>query len=139
MTNEAVLIYETEIPIPFTCADGATIEKGTILKLADPMTASASSANDDIVAGIAAAEKIANDGITKIPVYRKGIFRVIASGSITVGDSLGSAGDGSLNYVYSNSGTANLSGSKCIGVALETATAGETFYMELNVQGMKNV
>jgi hypothetical protein len=139
MVNEAVLIFETEIPIPFTCSDSTGVEKGTILKLADPMTASASSATDDIIAGIAGAEKIANDGVTKIPVYRRGIFKVIASGSITAGDSLGSAGDGSQNYVYSNSPTANLSGSKCIGVALETASDEETFYMELNVQTTRGV
>jgi len=33
MANEATLVYETMPPIPFTCADGATIEKGTLLKL----------------------------------------------------------------------------------------------------------
>ena len=138
MANEAVLIYETEIPIPFTCADGATIEKGAILKLSDPMTASISTANDDIVAGICAGEKIINNGETKVAVYRKGIFRVTASGSITVGDTLGTSLD-STNLVYSNSAGANLSGSKCLGVALETATNGETFLMELNVSPIKTL
>lgn len=138
MANEAVLIFETEVPIPFTCSDSVLIEKGTILKLSDPMTAAASTGTDDIVAGIAAAEKIASDGNTKIPVYRKGIFRVKASGSITVGDPLGTSLD-STNQVYNNSAGANLSGSKCLGTALETATDGETFYMELDVSPIKTL
>jgi hypothetical protein len=35
MTQECTLVFETEKPIPMTCADGTGIEKGAILKLTD--------------------------------------------------------------------------------------------------------
>jgi hypothetical protein len=134
MANESVLIFETETAVPFTCADGAGIEKGALLQLTDPMTASLASAANQMVAGIAAEEKIASDGKTKIAVYRGGIFKVIASGSIAVGDELGFA-NYSDNRVYSNRAAANVSGSTIVGTALETATVGESFLMELKPQG----
>ena len=133
MANEATLIIQKSLPINMTCADGTGIEKGTILKLADPFTASAASADDDIVAGIAAVEKIASDGVTKIAVYRDGIFRMKASGSIAVGDSVGVEGD-TANSVHSQSTSELLlSGMRRLGFALETAANAETFLVELNI------
>jgi len=81
----AVLIYETDVPIPFTVSDAASIEKGDFLQLADNATVSLTSAADQKVIGIAAEEKIANDGKTKIAVYLGGIFRVEAGAGCTVG------------------------------------------------------
>jgi hypothetical protein len=127
MTNEAVLIYETSIPIPFTVADGTGIEKGAILKNADPMTASLAVAKEDIIAGIAASEKIASDGKTKLGVYRSGIFKVLASGTITVGDACITSAVAAGNIVES----AGVNGEDIVGIALETAGDGETFLMEL--------
>jgi hypothetical protein len=129
MANEATLIYETGLPIPFTCANATGIEKGTLLTMSDPMTAAACAGDEDIIAGIAATEKIANDGKTKISVYRSGIFKVYASGSITVGDALISASSVTAyrNYVKS----AGVNGEDIVGISLETATDGQTFLMEL--------
>lgn len=132
MTNEAVLIYETSKPIPMTCADGTGIEKGALLKMADPMTVSASAALADIFGGIAAEEKIASDGKTKIPVYRRGgIFKVVASGSITVGDPIVLTG---LNNLVQ---TAATNAETVLGIALETCTDGETLAIELNPTTMQ--
>lgn len=131
MTNEAVLIYETEMPIPFTCADGVGIEKGAILKISDPMTAAIAATSGDLIAGIAATEKIASDGKTKVSVYRGGIFKVIASGSITVGDALASAAGNTADTNKVRTAVAADVASKTIGIALETATTGESFLMEL--------
>ena len=69
MAGEHTLVTELEPPVSFTCADGTGIEKGTLLKLTDPMTAIATSGAGDAIAGVAAAEKIANDGNTKIPDF----------------------------------------------------------------------
>jgi len=52
------------------------------------MTAALADGVGDIPAGIAAADKIANDGVTKLAVFRGGIFKVYASGSVTAGDPL---------------------------------------------------
>ena len=65
MANEATLIVETDLPIMFTCANATGIEKGTLLKLSDPNTVAAATADNDIFIGIAAEEKIASE--KKIP------------------------------------------------------------------------
>ena len=135
MANELVLVFRTNEPIPFTVANATGIEKGALLALTDPMTAATVTGTYDIVAGVAASEKIASDGKTKLAVYRHGIFKAIASGSIVAGDPVSSAADGAahfINYVCP-SNAANCSGSKVLGYALETAAAGETFLFDLNI------
>ena len=134
MANEAVMIYADGLPIPFTCSNTVGIERGTILTLSDPMTAAACNAVNDIVAGIAATEKIANDGKTKIGVYRSGIFKMTLSGSCSVGDPLGTD---IQNLVQSQRNTLNLSGSKTVGTALETGTNGETILVQLTCSQTK--
>lgn len=134
MANEATLFIETAHPIDFTVADGTAITKGTILRQTDPFTASVPTADNDIIAGIAAADKIASDGVTKLAVYRQGIFKLTASGAITQGDAIGVFGDGS-NKVGSLDVTGQtLSGARCLGTALETAANGDTFFAEVLVQ-----
>ena len=117
MANEATLMYETELPIPFTVADGTGIEKGTLLKLTDPMTAIAHSGDEDAICGIAAEEKIANDGRTKIGVYMGGIFKMTTSAAVTVGNSL--AASATANKV--KAADATCVGAKIVGIALETS------------------
>ena len=126
MANEAVLIFETAPAIPFTVDNATGIEKGSLLKMTDPMTAIINSGIDDVPAGIAKTEKIASDGNTKLAVYRAGIFRVQLSGSCTVGDAL--ALGATANDVY----TADVNDENIIGTALETGTNNETILMELN-------
>jgi hypothetical protein len=135
MTNEAVLYFEVSPPVFMTCTNATGVERGTLLKLSDPNTVAIHAATDDVVGGVASGEKIASDGLTSVGVYRGqgNWFKVTASGSITVGDSLGLSLGGD-NKVYNNRATANLSGSRTIGTAMETATDGETFLMELNIQ-----
>ena len=82
----AVLVYETDLPIAFTISDAASVEKGDFLQLSTPMTASLVSGDNQVACGIAAEEKIALDGKTKIAVYRKGIFRVeVGTGNALIG------------------------------------------------------
>jgi len=130
MANEATLIFETGLPIPFTVSESTGIEKGSLLKMTDPMTAIINSGVEDIVAGVAAAEKIASDGHTKLSVYREGIFKVLGSGAITVGDSVILAA--AANTVV----TAAVNSEDIFGTALETATDGETLLVELNPRSM---
>lgn len=130
MANEATLIYETESPIPMTCANGTGIERGTLLTLSDPMTAAAATTSGAAVAGIAAEEKIASDGKTKVPVYRGGIFKVTASGSISVGEC--------VKFTNSNKVTFAMADDEHMaGLALEEVADGETFLMELRPAHMK--
>jgi hypothetical protein len=130
MVNECTLIFETEPPIPFTVADGTGIEKGAILKLSDPMTAALATGDADIIAGIAAEEKIANDGKTKLAVYRRGIFRgFAATGGVTVGLAINvDASTSDSNEIV----VAAAGHDKQLGTSFETATSGESFLFELN-------
>lgn len=127
MANEAVLIVRTGHPIGMTVADGAAIEKGAVLKMADLTAVAGSSGAEDVVGGIAASEKVADDGKTKLGVYREGIFRVTASGTITVGQAVSCKG--TANLVIAS--TAGAIGGETLGIAFETAAEGETFLMEL--------
>lgn len=101
MAAEAVIIelFNGGRPIRYTVADGATIEKGTLLKITDPRTAAAHSAADQPIAGIAAAEKVANDGATNLAVYTDGIFDMTAAaaGVTVVGQFC--AGSGTANMI----------------------------------------
>jgi hypothetical protein len=118
MANEATLVYETEVPVPFKCANATGIAKGALLKMVDDYTVEVTAGQEDIFAGIAATEKIANDGKTTISVYRGGIFKMVTIAAINTG------------AVVSTSATANKIqaatktsvGCKTIGVALERAT-----------------
>lgn len=130
MANEAVLIMEFLPPIMFTCADGTGIEKGTLLTLSDPMTVAATSADNDIFAGVAAEEKIANNGETKIAVYRAGVFKMKDSGSgITVGTDVVVKG---ANTVGTYTTLDDEKGYR-VGQALETCSASETLLIWVNI------
>jgi hypothetical protein len=124
MANEATLIYEMDLPIPFTVADGAGIEKGTVLKLTDPATAAAATADNDVFLGIASEEKIASDGRTKLGVYLRGVFRMIieAGNSTTFGQNCVIKGTNTIG------GYSTLDDEKgyVVGKALETGAAGES-------------
>lgn len=135
MANEAVLVFETGLPIPFTVADGTGIEKGALCKMTDPFTAIITSAASDQVAGIAASEKIADDGKVKLGIYREGIFKMTLSGTVSAGHAVAT---GAIVNVITAAGV-SLSGSSVLGLALETGTEGETILVELKPGVSSNV
>ncbi len=131
MANEAVLMIETELPISFKVADGAAIEKGSFLKLTESMTAIITSGQNDKCAGIAAEEKILNDGKVTIPVYMGGIFKVVAGAAVSVGAAL--MLDATANKVETATTGTGASG---IGYALEAPSGdAQTFLMRLQIGG----
>ena len=133
MANEAVIIEllgNGGDPVRFTVADGSGIEKGVLLKLTDPRTAIASSADNDPFCGIAAAEKVASDGSVTLAAYTKGIFDLKDSGSgITVGATVNVGG---ANLVIASAAADLLTGS-VVGRALETASAAEVIAVAVGV------
>lgn len=130
MAQEAILRVETGKPIMMKCADGTGIEKGSILKLTDPLTAALADGDEDVVAGIASGEKIASNGQIYIGVYREGIFEVVSSGGTAVGLTVATgAGTGASNDV--KTATATAVGGKTLGIALEAASDDESFLIEL--------
>lgn len=129
MAFECQIVYETSLPIAFTCADGTGIEKGAILKLADPNTVSTTAGDTDPVAGIAAEEKVANDGKTKIPVWTSGTFKGYAGAAgVTAGMAIiTDTATGAANELV----VADINSEHIVGRALETATDTESFLFEL--------
>lgn len=130
MANEATLIHELELPIPFTCANGTGIAKGALLKLTDPMTVALADGAADVIAGIAGAEKIADDGITKIPVYMRGIFKMLSDGTVAVGAGVMADGTNPNEFITA---TAAADAAAVFGIALETVADGETGMVLVNV------
>lgn len=80
----------------FTVADASAIAKGDFLELADPNLVTAHSTNVDTpIVGIAAHEKVANDGNLTITGITNCEFKatILSGGSCTIGDfvSMGNA------------------------------------------------
>lgn len=134
MAKETTLVFQTGIPIPFTCADGTKIEKGAILAGSDQMTVATTTGDTDVVFGIAAAEKIASDGNTTIPVHTEGIFKGYAGAAgVTAGAAIiTDTGTGAANELVN----ADVNSENIVGRALETATDGQTFLFELKPFGI---
>lgn len=130
MTNEAILSTRLQDHLPsVTVADDTLILKGTILKLSDPNTGAASSADGDIFGGIAFADKVADDGATKLAVYTQGIFEVVCDGvGVTVGDRLKIGG---ANLVSVADVTTAADFSEHFAIALQTGAASESILVRL--------
>lgn len=125
MANEAVLITETHFPVNKICADGLSIEKGTLLTLSGANEVRATTASDSgtIFGGIAFGEKIANDGITSISVYDRGKFSIIGAsgGSITLGEIVAISGANSIRTATA----ANIASGAAVGKALGSVVNAE--------------
>ena len=124
-----VLMAETEPAIMMQCAEATGIAKGQALKLTDAFTVIATSAGDDEFGGVAAEEKIGGDGKLSISVYRRGYFKAEAG---TTGVSVGKQVKMEANNEFTDLGANENEAGYGWGSALETATDGETFILDLN-------
>lgn len=111
----------------YTIANGTAVSKGTLLALSDPRTVIAVTANAPL-AGVAAEDHNANEGITNISVWTDGVFEATASGAITIGRPFGA----STGNTIAGIGTA-LSGAMVGGYVLETASAAEQINVRLKL------
>ena len=128
----AVLVTETHLPIMMRCAEATTIPKGTCLKLSAANTVIAVSAGDDEFGGIAAEEKIGGDGKLAIAVYRDGIFKCEAG---TTGVTIAKPVKMEALNEFTTTGADESDLGYNWGVALETATNGQFFLLELGRSG----
>ena len=133
MANEAVIIelFNGGKPADFTCADGTTILKGTLLELTSPRTVIANTNDNAPVVGIAAAEKVANDGSVTIAAYQDGVFDMLTDSGI---DAVGAlmANSATENTIQGADATDVIQGS-VIGKVLETCTNGGTHAVRVNL------
>jgi hypothetical protein len=133
MANEAVIIelFNGGRPIRFTCADGTTIEKGTLLELTDPRTVIANTNDNAPVVGIAAAEKVASDGATTISAYTDGIFDMLTdSGTDGVGAMLANS---ATENTLQTADAADLLQGSVVGKTLEAAGNAEVVAVRVNL------
>lgn len=122
MANEAVLKLRLDDPIDFTVADGAGIELGAIGEMTDPRTAAANNGSGDVFAGIAAREKVASDGRTRLAFFRRGIFDLTAAATtITTGEWVSTSGANLIKTATE----AEIAAGKGVGIALEDFSASE--------------
>ena len=132
MANEVVvtdLLGNGGDPIEYTCLDNTTILKGTVLELEDVRTVKKVSAANKPLAGIAAAEKVANDGATTISVLTNCIVKATCeSEGATVGHM--QVANDATNMLADYDTLDNETGD-VIGYALETATSGETYLVRI--------
>lgn len=124
MGNEAVLKLKTDVPFDWIVADIRGVEKGTVMKMSGVGAAIASTGNGDIFAGITRREKIASDGRTRLALFRRGIFDMVAASpdTIAAGAWVTSSGTNLIRLAT----TAELILGKGIGITREEITAGST-------------
>lgn len=131
MANEAIL-RDTKplISRRYTCATSTGIAKGTFLKVADAFTASASTGTGDAFVGFAHADvnkstDTAFNTETSVTADSGGVYELLASGAITVGQFVKTAAPGNMVMACLDADV-TASYSRIVGVALETATNAET-------------
>ena len=126
MADEAVQVTQLEDRLlEVTVADNTSISAGTVLQLTDANTGSASSANGEFFAGIATVDKLANDGSTKLAVWRHGLFEMSNTdlGTISDGDKVKISGANQITTVLA-ADNVELSG-QVVGIAMQDAAADE--------------
>ena len=129
--NEWVPVVTPELPFDMIISDASSALYGTLVSLTDPGTVSTTVAANAKCAGVLARDKVANDGHTRISVYKRGTFRAVCSGAVTIGDPVVAAGvTNMINNAPANSTT---SGSAIIGYALETGSDQEEIEVELRL------
>ena len=132
MANEAVIIelFNGGRPIAFTCADGVDIAKGTLMELSGDRIVIANTNDNAPVVGIAAHEKVASDGSTRISVYTDGIFDMKSDGGTDV---VGTVMANSATENIIQTGDANdLLQNSWIGYYVEAGTAGGVEAVRVN-------
>lgn len=129
MANEAIIVEllgNGGDPVEYTVADGTGIAKGTVMKISsDPRTIAAATADGDLIVGIAASEKVANDGSTTLAVYTNGIFDLTctaSTGSAVLGEPVKITG---ANTVAPADDATIQHAEEVVGYSLETGSAGE--------------
>ena len=130
MADEAELVIETHLPIPFTKATGTAFERGELPKMTTGMVATTSAGDGDIPAGIVHTEVTAAEVSPSVSIYRGGIFRGTAGvAGVTCGEAIQlDTATSSVNRLVD----ADVNTEQIAGTCFETATNGNRFLFELN-------
>ena len=132
MAQEATIVelmgWPKGMGISYSVEDNAAVEKGTLMQISGSAVkyARASYVSGAKFAGIAASEKVANDGQVKLGLYTCGIFDLWSSDTIAEGDAVSLSGS---NWIRNGVGT----GKNPFGVALEASAAGTAEQIQVAV------
>ena len=130
MANEAIP-YTT--PTRFgrvTVADANALTQYTIMALANPNTGAASSADNDVPAGILMSSKAANDGQTEMTVALDGEWGILSTAAgITIGNQVTIGGANQIK-IYT---TLDDEKGYVLGKALETVAAAVVMRVRVNL------
>ncbi len=133
MTNELVLVLKTSEPIDWIVQDVTAVEKGTAMVISGSSTigrtAISASGTHKAFAGVSRREKIANDGRTRLALFRESIFRAKSGDGLPMlnGDAVMFSGSNTIVAVKHSalSASAIMLGLKA-GTLLEDCAVGET-------------
>ena len=100
---------------------GKDVKKGQVVEITGDCVVSPTSAASAKVLGVAMFSAKSGE---EVSVESEGLFKMIASATITAGDKLESAADGKV---------AKLAGSNSIGIAITSATADEYVYVKFSI------
>jgi hypothetical protein len=116
----------------YTIADGVSVSQGALLQLLDGRTVSYSILAHGPVAGVAAEDHYANQGVTSISCWTDGVFRAVASFAITAGTKL--VAGGVTNQVFA-ADVADIASSYAVilGTCYDTVAKGGTCSVRLLV------
>lgn len=138
MANEAVIV-ELQAgmnAVDFAVANATGISKGCLMSMAAVGTGRTAVKTEDghksVFAGIAAAEKEANDGATNVALFQTGIFDLYATtgAAITVGQKVRLSG---ANVITGVTASDDLSKGYIVGTALESTAAGTAEVIEVDI------
>ena len=128
MANEAICMIAPTRFGRVTIAAGAVIPKYTLLKLSDPNTGAASSADNDVFGGIAMEESTAATTFTEMSVALDGVWALMATAAgITCGQDVTVGGANTIK-IYT---TLDDEKGYVVGKALETTAGSETIMVRL--------
>lgn len=131
MAGAIAVCYETPTKFArYIVSNTTTIPKYTLLKLSTPNTAAATSADNDVCAGIAMMEKLANDGSTEITAALNGVWGLKCSAAgITVGNQVGINGANEIKIYTSLDEEKGY----VLGRALETTAGGDVIKVRVKI------
>jgi len=125
MANEATIITllgNNGDQVEYTVAAGTAIPKGSLMVMdSSPQTAKISAADGNFFVGIAASEKTATDGITKMSCITHCVAEIKNSAGGTLGYPQKISG---VNTVANADDDTVAKAAEVVGIGLETATTG---------------
>ena len=133
-TAKVELTNSTGNPRRFSVVDNFAISKGDLLSLEDARVASYAQSTTGLpAAGIATMDKTASDGSTSISVWTDGIFDLVASGALILGEPVLFVNDNYVKSALASSLSITAAGSLIVGYAMETATDAERVNIRIRI------